>query len=271
MAAAGAVAPPRRVCHAFDCGTFGCGCYTSDCTHCVTTQYLPMHTHNAECLRLVAAHEAARGAPYELVIKLRPDMNITRPFPTLDELFQRTSRPEAPPALCTVGGGSSPDDQTPLAQLPLTMDDKFALMPRRVAAVYMNASRAFRECQAREVNALDCGDGGRMGLPAGKPMGKPMRGLLLAKGQMAGPGARGNTAAGPGKAAAFKGARTKMMRKRALSSRSGAERPSHSPYWATPQCILKRHLIRALPDLRMFDCLRVEGGPRGPPVRLIRP
>ena len=43
----------------------------------------------------------------------------------------------------------------------------------------------------------------------------------------------------------------------------------HSPYWATPQCVLKRHLIFSLPEIRMVDCLRKPG--ERPLLRLIRP
>ena len=41
------------------------------------------------------------------------------------------------------------------------------------------------------------------------------------------------------------------------------------PYWATPQCVLKRHLLEHLKGLRMVDCMRPDGGPAV--LRLIRP
>ena len=41
------------------------------------------------------------------------------------------------------------------------------------------------------------------------------------------------------------------------------------PYWATPQCILKRHLLAADPNMGMVDCTRREGQPVL--MRLIRP
>ena len=44
---------------------------------------------------------------------------------------------------------------------------------------------------------------------------------------------------------------------------------SSSPYWATPQCVLKRHLLAQLPDVRMVDCLREVG--QRPLLRLVRP
>ena len=52
-------------------------------------------------------------------------------------------------------------------------------------------------------------------------------------------------------------------------ARGGAGRMKLPPYWATPQCILKRHLLARLPELRMGDCLR---GPQEPALlRLVRP
>ena len=43
----------------------------------------------------------------------------------------------------------------------------------------------------------------------------------------------------------------------------------HGPYWATPQCVLKRHLIANVEGVRMVDCLRMGGGPAA--LRLLRP
>jgi|TARA_B100000513_G_C11886936_1_gene181068 hypothetical protein len=59
-----------HVCHAHDCGSFNCGCYLPECTHCEVSRYIPMHEHNRRCLALIAGHEARRGRRYEFVIKL---------------------------------------------------------------------------------------------------------------------------------------------------------------------------------------------------------
>lgn len=244
----------RRVCKAFDCGTFTCGCYVAGCTHCVTTQYIPQHLHTSECLELVAAHEAARGSAYDFVVKIRPDLNVTRPVPSFDEIERLVSPREGPPALCAQGGGP-------------TLDDKFALMPRRVAAVYMNATKVYEVCQSREVNEPDCsgGKGGKGGKGAMFKGGREVRSLAMKSRAMS------------------KDARRRMK----AMYKVGKGRPSAegdlphgrgrrlqvwtSPaYWATPQCVLKRHLIAHLPELRIFDCLRGEGS-RGVVLRLVRP
>jgi hypothetical protein len=220
----------------------------------VTTQYIPQHLHTSECLELVAAHEAARGSAYDFVVKIRPDLNVTRPVPSFDEIERLVSPREGPPALCAQGGGP-------------TLDDKFALMPRRVAAVYMNATKAYEVCQSREVNEPDCsgGKGGKGGKGAMFKGGREVRSLAMKSRAMS------------------KDARRRMK----AMYKVGKGRPSAegdlphgrgrrlqvwtSPaYWATPQCVLKRHLIAHLPELRIFDCLRGEGS-RGVVLRLVRP
>jgi len=245
------------VCHAHDCGTFSCGCYVAGCTHCVTTQYLPQHKHTSECLALVAAQEVARGAPYDLVVKIRPDLNVTRPVPPFDEIERVVSPRDAPPALCAQGGGAQVGEAAPLSQHPLTLDDKFGLMPRRVAAVYMNATAAFTECQSRTINAPDCGEG-RMGVGG--------KGMMGGKGRMMKTKGRQLMEKPQKDKTAFK-----AMRRRALSQKGAKGFPGggHSPYWSTPQCVLKRHLMKWIPEVRMTDCLRLDG--KGPVLRLIRP
>ena len=42
-----------------------------------------------------------------------------------------------------------------------------------------------------------------------------------------------------------------------------------APYWATPQCVLKRHLLEKMPQVRMLDCTRAPG--QLPLLRLLRP
>ena len=43
----------------------------------------------------------------------------------------------------------------------------------------------------------------------------------------------------------------------------------HQPYWATPQCVLKRHLLAGLgSELRMINCMAALNGPL---LRLVRP
>ena len=112
-------------------------------------------------------------------------------------------------------------------------------MTREVAAVYMNATRAFGTCQSRKLNGPSCGGGlGKLGGGGGG---------LKAKAKLPG------------------GKHGLLNSKRALLAAS-----QHTPYWATPQCVLKRHLLSHLPDVRMVDCLR-EAGQRGPVMRLVRP
>lgn len=249
-----------RVCEARDCGTFGCGCYVPGCAQCVTTQYLPQHRHARECLRLVEEHEAARGAPYELIVKLRPDLNVSSPLPSYHELMRVVAPTDgSPPALCAMGGGAPLGTPLPLAELPLTMDDKFGIMPRSVATVYMNATAAFERCQSRVTNEAQCG--GRIeahGVPATRlakarvGFKRPRRLLLDSEQRQL-----------PRPPLAFK-----HKYKRAGTGRL---MDASAPYWATPQCVLKRHLLSELPHLQMVDCLR-RPGERGPRVlRLVRP
>ena len=267
----------RRVCKAFDCGSFTCGCYVAGCTHCVTTQYIPQHLHTSECLELVAAHEAARGSAYDLVIKIRPDLNVTRPVPSFDEIERLVSPREAPPALCAQGGGAIYGTRIvapPLAQYPLTLDDKFALMPRRVAAVYMNATKAYEVCQSREVNEPDC-SGGKFSKEARDLAVKSLAVKLKARSLAMKSKAMSKDARRRMKAM-YKGGKGRSS---AESSAEGVPPQGRgrrlqtwtSPaYWATPQCVLKRHLMAHIPELRMLDCLRGEGN-RGAVLRLVRP
>ena len=168
----------------------------------------------------------------------------------------------APPTLCTNAGMAS-GTPTPFAQLPLTMDDKFALMPRRVAAVYMNATASFEACQSREANDVQCGGGGKLATKASAKLAIRQRALALKD------DGRATTKA-----------YTKLaLRQRALSLKGeggarsrpgdGVHSVGHTPYWATPQCVLKRHLLAALPDLHLVDCLRQPG--ERPFLRLVRP
>tara|TARA_B100000524_G_scaffold92101_1_gene43336 strand:- start:2852 stop:3571 length:720 start_codon:yes stop_codon:yes gene_type:complete len=85
-----------HVCHAHDCGSFNCGCYLPECTHCEVSRYIPMHEHNRRCLALIAGHEARRGRRYEFVIKLRPDLELRHPIPHLSRLAAGKSRTLSP-------------------------------------------------------------------------------------------------------------------------------------------------------------------------------
>ena len=161
----------------------------------------------------------------------------------------------------------------PLA-LSMTLDDKFALLPRALASVYMNATRIFDSCQARERNAPDCG-GGRAGgadrmLAAGKVgrAGKAGAGGKVAKHQrklhMLNGRRLSDGGGGRGVPRSKTISKAKMI---AAKSHSGSGRPP-PPYWATPQCVLKRHLLATVADVHMVDCLRREGEPAL--LRLIR-
>lgn len=121
-----------RVCKAYDCGGFKCGCYLPHCTHCEMAQYTPMHDHNRRCLQLVLAHEARRGRPYEFVLKVRPDLRLPSPLPSLARLA--AALPRAVPSLCV--NGAPPEAAL---QLGLPLDDKWAIMRRPIADVYMHS------------------------------------------------------------------------------------------------------------------------------------
>ena len=263
-AAAATGIPSARVCEARDCGSFSCGCYVPGCTHCVATQYMPQHRHAAGCLQMIMSHEARRGAPYDLVIRIRPDLNVTRPFPSTDAVARRlqlsTSATSAAPVLCTQGGGSPIEGPAPLASLPLTLDDKFAVMPRQLARVYLNASGAFHACQTRRDNERDCTTmfGGKGGVK-GSVKGGKLKGSWAVNSYVKGR-ALSNMVHGRGRS----------EKRRALSDgRSMMRRGVPAPYWATPQCILKRHLLQNSPGVRMVDCTRDPGEPAL--LRLIRP
>lgn len=275
--AATAAAPPMRVCAARDCGTFSCGCYLRECTHCVVSQYVPQHLHTTRCLEMIAAAEASRGRRYDVVIKTRPDLNVTRPIGPYSELLEALRVPpdhaargaaaaRAPPTLCMQGGGAPIGQPAPFATQPLTMDDKFALMPRRVATVYMNATAAFQVCQERRTNVALCGgDAGGRGRYLIKSAGSKAK-VRMHRG---GP-ADGNhgTAIGRSLAPLSKPwSKSSLVVKRHHASSGGSRPPP--PYWATPQCVLRRHLLSALPELHTVDCLRRPGEPV--PLRLVRP
>ena len=239
----GAAATPARVCAARDCGSFSCGCYVAGCSHCAVGQYLPQHTHARRCLEMIEHHEVKTKRRYEIVARIRPDLNVTRqipPYAVLSAMLLSSKRQAQPPTLCAVGGMSPLGESEPLASLPLTLDDKFALMSREVASVYMNATSAFSACQSRRANLLSCGDGSSGSDK--RAIGKSLRSL--------------------------KG-RAERPKQGSQSAMGKFRMPAPSPYWATPQCVLKRHLIEHLPDIRMVDCLRKAG--ERPPLRLIRP
>ena len=262
--AAAAPADHMRVCAARDCGSFSCGCYVPGCSMCAVGQYIPQHAHTKRCLEMIQRHEVRRGRRYEVVIKTRPDLNVTRQVRSYDEILAALAGGGSgggvpahaivesqglPPTLCAQGGGAPPGEPEPLASLPLTLDDKFGLMTREVAAVYMNATGAFSACQSRRLNAPSCGDGG----------------LLQARGGDAAAANLVRARPGGGSLKA-KLSSSRHGLKRALA---GAHFAAHQPYWATPQCVLKRHLLTHLPDVRMVDCLREPG--QRPLLRLVRP
>ena len=264
-----------KVCHAHDCGTFGCGCYLPSCTHCVTTTYTPQHLHTSECLQMINANELKRNKKYDLIIKIRPDMNVTKPMPSSQQ-FANILLPNQqpfPPYLCTQAAPRGEPER--LTDLPLTMDDKFAMMPRAVASVYMNATSAFAACQSRATNLIDCGDKGMGGKGAAV---KAMKGGLGMK------GGKGMSKGGMYKVGGLKArlppdvmlqrskekARLKGRRLLEEVIEEGRRlQMRHQPYWATPQCVLKRHLLAGLgPELRMINCMAALNGPL---LRLVRP
>ena len=108
---------------------------------------------------MVEAQEKKTGVRYDLVAKIRPDLNATRPISSYTELAQTLLDPTQP-TLCTQGGFAPVGESEPLASLPLTLDDRFGLMSRAVASVYMNATDAFTRCQSRATNTHHC-DGGK--------------------------------------------------------------------------------------------------------------
>ena len=214
----------RRICTNMECGGYTCGCYVDGCTDCVMARSIPQYRHTSECIKMIAMHERARGSEYDMVIKWRPDVNITRPLPTFEEIARLLSPPGSSPAdresLCGPGVVEYP---LPLPEYPHTINDAFGFMPRRVAAVYFNATSAFEQCQSREVNGPDCK------LPATPwgPNGKSTRIQL-----------RGNKDPAAWAMHLF-----------------GVK---EVPLWATPECVFKRHLLAHMPQLRMIDCLRGE-------------
>ena len=178
--------------------------------------------------------------------------------------------PRSPPTSASHYLSTAP----PLAQYPLTLDDKFALMPRRVAVVYMNATKAYEVCQSREVNEPDC-SGGKFSKEARDLAVKSLAVKLKARSLAMKSKAMSKDARRRMKAM-YKGGKGRSS---AESSAEGVPPQGRgrrlqtwtSPaYWATPQCVLKRHLMAHLPELRIFDCLRGEGS-RGVVLRLVRP
>ncbi len=112
----------------------------------------PATCHTAprrQCLGLVSAHERAREKRYRYILKLRPDLRIDAPFPPISALESRI--PFAPPTICTSFGGGGASVRFEYAGV--TLADKWALMRRDVADVYMNATRAF-DGQARHRTPL---------------------------------------------------------------------------------------------------------------------
>ena len=212
----------KVVCTSMECGGYTCGCYKDGCTDCVMATSIPQYQHTRECLKMIALHERARGSEYDMIVKWRPDVNITRPVPPFEEITRLISPPGSSPALCGPGVVEYP--LLPLSEYPHTIDDKFGFMSRRVAAVYFNATSTFEQCQSREVNGPDCK------LPASPwgPNGKSVRTQLY-----------GNK---------DPSAWTKQL--------FGLE---SAPLWATPECVFKRHLLAHMPQLRMVDCLGGEG------------
>ena len=242
-----------RSCLAHDCGTFSCGCYVPGCALCDVSTYLPQHTHNQRCLRLVEEHEARRGAAYSWLIKMRPDLLVPQPVPPLRELTAPLGT--GPPTLCLLAGDREPSRPT------MPVDDKFALMPRALARFYLNATAAFDGCYARNTTASLCtvarkGKGPPLGKDkAGAPLGKTRR--LFARRQQQQQQQRPPRGQQPQLGARYgRGSR---------SMASAMATPGHSPYWATPQCILTHYLVTHVPDLQTVRCLPPPG------IRLTRP
>ena len=256
-----------HACRAHDCGTFSCGCYRPECSHCDVSTYLPQHTHNERCLQLIAQHETRRGAEYVWVMKWRPDLHATRPLPPLRELTAPLLT--GPPTICLMSGDALPSPP----ERPV--DDKFALMSRRLARLYLNATAAFDGCYARQTTepycSVDLGPSSKFARPphaAGAKGGKlahaggrtrARRGLALltkAGGVGHGGGSKGGFVkghAGGGGGGGGGGAAGASPPKARRGSGSGGL--GFSPYWATPQCVLTYHLKRQLHDLHTVKCI----------------
>ena len=261
-----------HACRAHDCGTFSCGCYLPECSHCDVSTYLPQHTHNERCLQLIAQHEARRGSEYEWVMKWRPDLQAQRPLPPLRELTAPLLT--GPPTICLMSGDTQP------APPDRPVDDKFALMSRRLARLYLNATAAFDGCYARKTTEPYCAvdgsplskfarphvaKGGKLALAGHTRM---RRGLaMLTKPGGVGHGGRAGFvkghAAGGGVGAGVPP--PKVRRSGVGGGGGGGGGLGFSPYWATPQCVLTYHLKTQLHDLHTVKCITP------PRVRLVRP
>ena len=140
------------------------------------------------------------------------------------------------------------------------LDDKFGLMARRVAEVYFNSTAAFYSCALQRINGPSCLPLMTTSIPA--PSFKPSFKVaaLAAKGLARARALAGKEklmGGGLGKAAALPPRQGR---------RSLQQAPGHSPYWATPQCVLTRHMLARLPDLEVVACTA-----ESMPIRLARP
>ena len=265
-----------------------CGCYLSGCTHCEVTRYVPQHEHNAACFALVRRHEATANVRYRIIVKVRPDLAFIRPMPPLQHILQSLAAPPGA-AICTIGRLFEPT----MLRGGRPLDDKFAIMPRAVAEYYFNATAPFHSCAVESENSPWC-----------LPMEKGGNGEQGGKGERGGKGGKGGHSKGGHtggrytKGSYLKGSYLQGVHSkgryshggytngdgRQLSIQSDKWRPpytqplsrprlgqlTHSPYWATPQCVFTRHLLSRLPDLHLASgCLE---GPEGASFpRLVRP
>ena len=234
----------------------------------------PATCHTAprrQCLGLVSEHERAVAKRYRYLLKLRPDLRIDAPFPPISTLESRV--PTAPPTLCTsFSGRGASGASIRFTRAGGTLGDKWALMRRDVADVYMNATRAFDGqarlctprttfCGTREKAATQrcrcAGSPRRTPRRLRRPLGADTVQVLMpppltrvlphhaqcisrrAVDEACGVTKKGGKALKP----ALKGRRLAHARRR------------HSPYWATPQCVLGRHMVAAFDDLHVVGCV----------------
>lgn len=99
--------------------------------HC--DRYVPQHAHNAACLQLALDYEQQQRFQYDYFVKARPDLSFSKPLPTISVLNRRL-RTTGSSSICLSGQS---DGQLAGGK---PVDDKFALMPRDVALVYLNAT-----------------------------------------------------------------------------------------------------------------------------------
>ena len=109
--------------------TFNCTC---DLARASTPRFFEMLGKNAQCLRMLTAHERTRQAPYAYVTKMRPDPNIA---------IEWWMRPAWLRAVLQLPEAHRTSVVTPwINGQCYSWSDWFALLPRAHAGRYLNAS-----------------------------------------------------------------------------------------------------------------------------------